>query len=98
MGGEAKGGGIAFAVSLRHTSTDHSLPYFNSGLNCCSSAGPPAGDLPIKALGFENACSALSCILIDLTKKLMLKRMNVDVQFHLCTDVFKMCILRVLPL
>uniref|UniRef100_A0A671VIS4 BRMS1 like transcriptional repressor b n=1 Tax=Sparus aurata TaxID=8175 RepID=A0A671VIS4_SPAAU len=37
------------------------------GLSCCSSAGPPAGDLPIKALGFENACSAFSCILIYST-------------------------------
>lgn len=36
--------GIA-CVSLRHTSTDHSLPYFNSGLP--QQLGPPAEDMPI---------------------------------------------------
>lgn len=91
------GGGIAFAVSLRHTSTDHSLPYFNSGLSCCSSAGPPAGDLPIKALGFEKG---LQCIQLHpyIFNKLILKCVNVVVQFHLCTDVFNMCVFKVLPL
>lgn len=67
--------GIA-CVSLRHTSTDHSLPYFNSGL--LQQHGPPTVHMPITGL------KRLQCKEGILTLMLMyISRDAVDFQFHI---------------